>query len=783
MFDFNRCNRLVDSRPAKPHKWHIYWKMCPVGVYFLIAFGAPSLVHSDAGNRDVLLLNSYHKGNQWGDEVTRGIEDGLATSGYELHVEYLDTKRQFTPEYIDLLIGLLKYKHGLHKYRLILTSDDNAFDFATQYAKELYRDLPIVFCGTNYLSPKRLHGLTHVTGVNETGEIEKNVALIQRLFPDVRRITVIVDNTTTGQLLQKEVRRVAKKLHASPIQLELITDVSVDALIQRVEKIPKGDAILFAFFFRDKIGKYFNHEYVPALVARHAQVPVFGAWRFSLGYGIIGGYLTGGYYQGATAASMAKKILNGALVSMVKPLWKSPTRPAFDYRELKRWRVSQNALPKDAEIIHAPQSFYAKYKRLIWTVVTAFVFLVFVLVGVFYGMLRARRAERRLRELRNYLTSVIDSMSSILISVDTQGRITGWNAAAAVATGVSSVDAMGRSLDEVFVRLAGEMARIKEVIQTGQAQMETKRLYVENDTNHFEDITVFPIVADGIEGAVLRVDEITQRVKMEELMVQTEKMMSVGGLAAGMAHEINNPLAGILQNAQVIRNRLQDETIPANIAAAQSLGISLNVITHYIAQRDIYQMLDKLIESGRRASEIVTNMLGLARMNIEADQLCDITELLDESVALCRVDYNLKKKYDFKQIIIRTEYEQNILSVRCNPGKIKQVFINILKNGAEAMWEKKTNPAFAPTFYLRAFTADESHVRIEIADNGPGLTEEKRKRVFEPFFTSKAVDEGTGLGLSVSYFIITENHRGEMFVESIAGEGATFVIVLPQTPS
>ncbi|MCP4282832.1 MAG: histidine kinase, partial [Gammaproteobacteria bacterium] len=136
-----------------------------------------------------------------------------------------------------------------------------------------------------------------------------------------------------------------------------------------------------------------------------------------------------------------------------------------------------------------------------------------------------------------------------------------------------------------------------------------------------------------------------------------------------------------------------------------------------------------------------------------------------------------KKQYDFKTIKIVKEYAEVIPSVPCEDVKIQQVLLNILRNGAQAMQEAKVDN---PTFTLRTYHKPEhGMVCIEIEDNGPGMNETIRKRIFEPFFTTKPVGLGTGLGLSVSYFIINENHNGKISVESEQGKGTRFVICLP----
>ena len=290
--------------------------------------------------------------------------------------------------------------------------------------------------------------------------------------------------------------------------------------------------------------------------------------------------------------------------------------------------------------------------------------------------------------------------------------------------------------------------------------------------------------AEGTVTALVGVHtDVTEKLRLEEMMIQSEKMLSVGGLAAGMAHEINNPLAGMMQSANVITGRLSGDMEHNRTAAAQA-GTSMDAIREYMALRDIPRLLEMIKDSGAHAAEIVTNMLSFARKSDANFVSSDLAALINQTVDLAASDYNLKKKYDFRAIEIIREFQAGMPKVTCEPSKIRQVILNILRNGAEAM---QTTPARdsgseQPKFVLRLrYEKDHDMARIEISDNGPGMDSETCKRAFEPFFTTKSVDTGTGLGLSVSYFIVKENHRGELHVESTPGKGTTFIIRLPVT--
>ncbi|NCC25620.1 MAG: PAS domain S-box protein [Deltaproteobacteria bacterium] len=388
------------------------------------------------------------------------------------------------------------------------------------------------------------------------------------------------------------------------------------------------------------------------------------------------------------------------------------------------------------------------------------------------------RQREEIRRLKNYLDNVIDSMPSALVGIDIDGRVTFLNRQALNRSGLNIQTAVSLPLDQVFPDFGSILEHIRQSLSLGQAWRERLVSRFEDGESRHEEVMVYPLIAEEIEGAVIRVDDVTERIRVEEMVIQAEKMLSVGGLAAGMAHEIKNPLSIILQNAQVMRSRLGRG--PArNQIEAEACGTTLEAIETYMDRRGIFKMIEAVVDAGRRASRIIESMLSFSRKYGSGRTECDVRDLLDESVDLASKDYDLKKHYDFRYIEIDRDYDSDLPKAMCDPGKLQQVFLNILKNGAEAMAEKHGGgPKAGSKFQLR-LRRERGRIRVEIEDNGPGMDETVRKRIFEPFFTTKEVGRGTGLGLSVSYFIVTEDHGGTLEVDSAPGMGTRFVIRLP----
>lgn len=390
------------------------------------------------------------------------------------------------------------------------------------------------------------------------------------------------------------------------------------------------------------------------------------------------------------------------------------------------------------------------------------------------------RAESDAAAMKAFLQNVLDSMPSVVIAVNKAGRVTQWNAEAERVALIPRSAATDMIINDAIPALHLDMDVVHEAIQSGRPEKWERIALKFVDEERIYDIILCPLTMAGTEGAVLRVDDVTERVRMEEMMIQTEKMMSVGGLAAGMAHEINNPLGIIVQSAQNMLRRVSPD-LRKNVEAAEKSGINLSAVNGYLQDRGIFEFLNDINDAGKRAAIIVSNMLNFSRRTESEHNPVDVGQLLRQSVELAANDYDLKKKYDFRHIEIIWELDPQLPPLPCVETKIEQVLLNLLKNAAQAIGIHGCSGT-SPRINIRTAFRD-GFAEIQIADNGPGMDESVRRRVFEPFFTTKEVGTGTGLGLSVSYFIITDNHHGTIECESTPGIGTTFTICLPLSPS
>ncbi|WP_211827853.1 sensor histidine kinase [Kistimonas asteriae] len=386
-----------------------------------------------------------------------------------------------------------------------------------------------------------------------------------------------------------------------------------------------------------------------------------------------------------------------------------------------------------------------------------------------------KRAEHKLTSFQNYLNNIIDSMPSALIAVDEQLLVAQCNKAATQLADMDHDAALGLPLGTFMPFLANCLPKVQQALDLQTSQLVEKLPLMLADGENYLDLVIYPLSGDDNDGAVIRIDNITRRLQLEEMMVQTEKMMSVGGLAAGMAHEINNPLGAIIQGVQNIRRRISP-TLPANQKEADPLGLPLEMLNAYLENREITRFLDNINSAGMRASKIVSNMLQFSRRGSKTLTPTNLSDLIERTVEIASSDFDLKKGFDFMSISLEQDLDERLTAVPCITDEIQQVLLNLLKNAAQAI-NARTEANWQGKIAIRTRKQGD-HALITVSDNGAGMDEDTRKRIFEPFFTTKDIGAGTGLGLSVSYFIITNNHKGAMSVISTPGIGTEFTITL-----
>ncbi len=343
--------------------------------------------------------------------------------------------------------------------------------------------------------------------------------------------------------------------------------------------------------------------------------------------------------------------------------------------------------------------------------------------------------------LKDFNENIVESISVGVFAVDLMDRVEFWNSQMEVMYALPRWQALGRPLSEVFpAAFAEEFYRVRQ--NPGIHNLYKFRLGTPVGETRVCNIAVAPLVTRKFQvvGRLIIVDDITERIELESQLSQAEKMSSIGLLAAGVAHEVNTPLAVISSYAQMLSKQIQGDEKKAGL-------------------------LDKITQQTFRASEIVNNLLNFSRTSGTEFSEVDVNKIIRDTLGL------LEHQFKTARIKVEEYLYLDLPVIHGNPGKLQQVFLNLFLNAKDAMSNGGT---------LRVTTANGTGVNVTIADTGSGIAQEHIERIYDPFFTTKTSPgrRGTGLGLSVTYGIIQE-HAGKIRVESRVGEGTTFFVEFP----
>ncbi len=361
-----------------------------------------------------------------------------------------------------------------------------------------------------------------------------------------------------------------------------------------------------------------------------------------------------------------------------------------------------------------------------------------------------QRLEQKITEfesLKEFHENIVESINIGVFAVDLDGRIESWNTQMEGMFAKGRTEVLHQPLAAVFPPdFVANFNSVQE--DQGTHTLYKFRLALPNGSVRIANIAIAPLVTRNFiaVGRIILVDDITDRMQLEAQLTQAEKLSSIGLLAAGVAHEVNTPLAVISSYTQMLTKHMRDDERLATI-------------------------LEKITQQTFRASEIVNGLLNFSRTSGAEFTSIDLNQLLRDTMTL------LEHQFKTSQIRVETNLEPHLSRIRGNQGKLQQVILNLMLNAKDAMFG-------TPDATLKIATFNGAgRVLIRIQDSGGGIEREHLHRIYDPFFTTKTKPQegehkGTGLGLAVSYGIMQE-HAGKIHVESELGVGTAFQLEFP----
>jgi PAS domain S-box-containing protein len=362
--------------------------------------------------------------------------------------------------------------------------------------------------------------------------------------------------------------------------------------------------------------------------------------------------------------------------------------------------------------------------------------------GRLYASLEQKVSEYE--RLKDFNENIVESINVGVMAVDLQDRIESWNSQMEVMYALPRWQVVGRSLSEVFPGpFVEEFYRVRQ--HPGIQNLYKFRLSTPTGESRIVNVAMTPLVTRkfNVVGRLVIMDDITERIDLEAQLSQADKLSSIGLLAAGVAHEVNTPLAVISSYTQMLAKQLQSDPAKAGL-------------------------LDKITKQTFRASEIVNNLLNFSRTTGTELTEISLNKVIADTLAL------LEHQFKVAHVEVQSELHDKLPPILGNAGRLQQVFLNLFLNAKDAMTGGGK---------LNIATMNGDFVSVRVSDTGSGIAQEHIQRIYDPFFTTKTApaegqNRGTGLGLSVTYGIIQE-HAGNIRVESRPGEGTTFTLDFP----
>lgn len=705
-----------------------------------------------AKSKHILVLQSYNKGLVWTDNISKGIEDTLLlqNSHYELTTEYMDTKKINSAEYMDSLYRLFIMKMEKQSFDAIIAADNEASEFVLKYKDELFKNIPLIFCGIDKRDPGLDINEVLKKGISlilESKEIKINMDFITKVLPNLKELYIINDYTGASVLVNHTYKKEAKRLEERGIKTVINFDGNLEKIAEDIKNLPSNSAVLFGSLFRDKEGNYIPY-YELNEVLTSSKVPLFAMSDSHFGRGVIGGYLLRGYELGEAAAKETVKILEDKTSASKKPII-VPSQWAFDYKIVKKYNIDMDKIPEDSIMINLPKSFFERNKKL---VEYSFILFPFVLVSLIFAVInnyQKFKLSQKLKVQSELQEVLLNNIQSSIFWIDNHNRVKGCNTSFCTMLNMTQEQIIGKEICQIFLKLCNlpfnkTIKDLKEIefSYEGKIYRLTSQTFFDNKG---ENGGIVSIITDITEKKQLEVNT--------QFIVQQSKLAEVGEMLSAIVHQWKNPLV--------------------------ELSAVAHKIIYYdkkgkLTSKDIKEFYDNIMTQTIYMSETIDGFRDFIRpsnkpkvFNIDTG-LKEVLMLLSHSLKYSHIELDYIN--NSKEFCFAYGY----------PNEFKQVVVSIINNARDAIVEAKALDSSLVGKIVLTLYKKENTIELFIEDNGIGIKEEIANQIFNPFFTTKT--SGDGFGLYMAKLIIENKMHGKIKVFGVK-KGTKVSISMPISES
>jgi PAS domain S-box-containing protein len=737
-------------------------------LYFLLL---PETAQAEGTDRNIFILHSYHQEYPWTKNQNNGFVSALKTElaqhGTIFKTEYLDTKRiQLTVEYQLFFRDYLKRKYNGYRPDIIFATDDDALHFLRQYKDSIFPDSPVIFSGINDTASLLALDRSNYTGVFEVKDISGNMSLVQNLFPQTKKLLIIGDNSSTFRAIKDDISDYIE-IQRSELVIDYLSDTKFSNITKRLSAIEEGIIILTTVGgFQDDSKCTIPLDSIIRTISQSGRFILISMEDVYIQDGVLGGIVTHGEMQGATAAAAAIQIItHKSSVADVAPVT-APSVPVFNYNTIQSLNIDLSLLPQGSDLQNKPYSLYEQYNSEIWAMIISFITLLTLLLTLTATTLRRRKAEEALEDNEHFLNSVIENIPDmIFVKKADDLSFVRLNKAAEDIIGISAAELVGKNDFDFFPKEQAEffIGKDREVLSSGvQLEIAEEEMHTPTGTRYLhtkkipmQGVGGRPDYLLGISRDISKEKEAAEkRRELEERLRQAAKMESIGTLAGGIAHDFNNILSSIIGYSELARIEISNNPDKA------------------------VNFIDGSLKGAYRAKELTRQILTFSRKSDQRKIAIDPADILSDAMLILRSSLP-------STINIESDIQTGI-TICGDATQLHQIVLNLCTNGAQAMTEqggtlginlKTVEICLADAHALVSIPAGR-YARLGVSDTGSGMDTETQQRMFDPYFTTKGANAGTGLGLAVVHGIV-KSHNGYIHVYSEQNLGTSIHIYFP----
>ncbi|MFY9073552.1 ATP-binding protein [Malaciobacter mytili] len=708
-------------------------------------------------NKSILILNSYHKGFKWSDDIIQGIEEIVYDRNIDLNILYMDSKRIASKEYYEELRDLYKLQLKNHSYDLIIAVDKFSYEFMLKYYYNFFENQPVFFVGMERYDKdeaKYYKLQDKIIGILERRAVEDILKTIHTLMPSLKKLYIINDKSSNADDTDVYLKK-AMQQYTDCFEIEYIREKTLEKMQVKFSEYRENEAVFFIRFYNYKPGYlYKNHEI--STFIDNVNIPVFVTDDLFIGKGPTGGKVIPIKQLGIDTGNA---IINYFQNKLDKDFIETNEtyEYVFDYEKVNKFNLDLSKLNVDYRFVNAPMSFFEKNREFINFVFVISPFLLFLILGLMHNLYLRIKSAKKLKQRMQFDKVLLNTINSPIVWEDEKGYIVDSNSKFNELLNMSCDEMQGKRLRD-FVEnqnVSNLFKLLKTFINKNafdenelvlKSRDDKEHIYMINKTDYTENIyetrgTVVVFTDVTKEKLALR-----EKIKHQEFIIQQSKLAEIGEIFSSIAHQWKTPLLEITTIAQEQIYSCEGKIDEENNTFVNDIMVQVKYMAETISDFQNF-----IMPSANKVSfdiyEAVSKMLEIMKHNI---------------------------KYNYIKVNVNVNPNTNLI-IYGYKNELMQTLLNIVNNAKDAIIKRRKQNIIKQGIINIDIKNIDDKVLIEIEDNGGGIPKEHINNVFEAYYTTK--QNGHGIGLYMAKLIIEDKMDGKINVENTKN-GAKFIIKL-----